>query len=531
MMSSHALPTQASALSSRAILETLQAAGNPEVLATRLIQSTQSDTDSSPDCADKTGYEHCTDCAMPAINGLVDELVKVKDEVWSAQMTMASNAKTVCDQDTPANRAGGAAKCCSGGGTTSAYEAAGYNNCSTGSTFSPTDRYKAQTANVKFNPLKGFYFDTGTPSSMITDCCRTGSTCLNNDASIKDSMDINLKLLNTLQADLGAKQQKIDAVTIEAALETDKIKEYRSKITKMCTLVDETDTDTYGTTTISWPSDLAEATVRCASGQIKNILDREVARQITLTADVSSFQRTVVVIQRVIAWLNHDGANVLKDNEHATAPAVDSATTYAPGTTVAPSHDGATSTTGLAAHYNGAMVSLLEGAVKSATNAQAKRALSKAAKLLEGANSVGRGAAEVIRLLKQILGDMQSSQAKTTTFMKTSQAEANTQVENLVAQITILHGERLTAMLHKAQLMNTIAGYKTDVLTKGNEIANQKDAWVLKYDHRELNSKKCIEFMVTDASALLAIGHNKINHALSRRHISTPRRRRTPGSF
>ena len=77
---------------------------------------------------------------MPAIKTLVNELVKVKDTVWKAQKDMATNANTVCDQDAPANRAGGAAKCCSASATTSAYQAAGFNGCTAGSTFSPKDQ-------------------------------------------------------------------------------------------------------------------------------------------------------------------------------------------------------------------------------------------------------------------------------------------------------------------------------------------------------------------------------------------------------
>ena len=141
------------------------------------------------------------------------------------------------------------------------------------------------------------------------------------------------------------------------------------------------------------------------------------------------------------------------------------------------------------------MVSLLEGAAKSTTNNQAKQALAKAAQLLEGSSSAVRGATEVIRLLKQILGDMQSSQAKINTYMTTSQAEADQQITNLVAQITNTKSERAEAMLHKARLVDSMSGYTVDIGTKEGEIANEKTSWALKYTERELNSQKCIDFM------------------------------------
>jgi len=239
-------------------------------------------------------------------------------------------------------------------------------------------------------------------------------------------------------------------------------------------------------------------TCGCTGGQVFAIVEEEKVRQLKLDKDINSFARTVTVIERVIAWLDHDGTNVFKDNLHTAAPTVEAnVTTYAPGTTVGPSHDGQSSTTGLAEHWSGstAMVSLLESAAKSSTNTQAKQALSKAAQLLEGGTSAVRGAKKVIDLLKQILGDMESSKAKIETYKTTSQAEADSQIDNLVAQITNLKTERETGLLHKARLTDSMAGYTTDVSTKQGEIDAEKIQWALKYDQRELNSDKCIKFM------------------------------------
>ena len=89
---------------------------------------------------------------------------------------------------------------------------------------------------------------------------------------------------------------------------------------------------------------------------------------------------------------------------------------------------------------------------------------------------------------------MQSSQAKINTYMTTSQAEADQQITNLVAQITNKKSERAEAMLHKARLVDSMSGCTVDIGTKEGEIANEKTSWALKYTERELNSQKCIDF-------------------------------------
>jgi hypothetical protein len=469
--------------------------GNPEALATHLLQTSAADTtNADPNCAEKTGYEHCTDCAMPAIDTLVEELVKVKDTVWTAQQDMAGNANTVCDKDAPADREGGAAKCCSASGTTSTYEPAGFNECTGGSTFSPADTVVPAAADVKFNNLNGYYYDAGTPSSMIDDCCSRTSDCHTNDVTIAAALTQSETLLNSLHADRAAKQQKIDSVSIEVTLEATKITAHRAEIQKVCELSNEAAHDAdanlgvFGADPITtWPTTLVEAKTACAGGQIKRIVDVEVTRQAKLDVDAASFGRTIEVIKKVILWLETDGANdsIFRNNLHTDAPTVPDAVTDAPAVTAAPD-GGAT-----------AMVSLLESAAKSTTNTDAKQALAKAAQLLQGSASTVRGAAAVIRLLNQIQGDMESSKAKILTYKTTSQTEADAQVTNLVSQITNSKAKRDDAMQHKARLEDSVAGFTQDVATKTGEIATEQGTWVLKYQQRELNTKKCIDFMVS----------------------------------
>jgi hypothetical protein len=477
--------------------------GDPELFATQLIQSSASAVnDADPACADKTGYEHCTDCAMPAINTLVDELVKVKDTVWTAQQTMATNANTVCDKDTPADREGGAAKCCSASGTTSTYDPAGFNGCTAGSTFSPSDTAVPLAADVKYNNVKGYYYDAGTPSSMIDDCCSRTSDCHTNDAMLAAALTQSETLLNTLHSDRAAKQQKIDSVSIEVSMEGTKITQHRADIRKVCTLATDATHDAdanlgvFGVDPIdTWPTTLTSAKAICTGGQIKRIVDAEVSRQTKLDGDAVSFGQTIAVIEKVVVWLETDGGtSIFQNNEHTDAPTVPGAITTAPAATAAPSNTTPT-----------AMVSLLESTAKSTTNTEAKQALAKAAQLVQGSASDVRGAAAVISLLKQILGDMESSKAKILTYKTTSQAEADGQVTNLVSLIANSKAKRDSAMKHKAQLEGSVAGYTQDVTTKTGEIATEQQSWVLKYQQRELNSQKCIAFMVMLPSPSLSL--------------------------
>jgi hypothetical protein len=48
---------------------------NPEKFATQLLQAQHAGV--SAECASMSGYEHCTQCAKPALTALVTELIKV----------------------------------------------------------------------------------------------------------------------------------------------------------------------------------------------------------------------------------------------------------------------------------------------------------------------------------------------------------------------------------------------------------------------------------------------------------------------
>ena len=59
------------------VMAGIRNSGNdPEKFATQLLQAQQVAV--SPECIDLSGYEHCTQCAKPALTKLVTELVKVR---------------------------------------------------------------------------------------------------------------------------------------------------------------------------------------------------------------------------------------------------------------------------------------------------------------------------------------------------------------------------------------------------------------------------------------------------------------------
>ena len=106
------LAISAAAMSRSDVMSAVKTANNdPEALATSLLQCGQaSDTRDAGDCANMTGYEHCTKCAMPSIQNLVTSLFAVQTEVWTDQKTVADQAASVCNAAFPADRYGGNAK-------------------------------------------------------------------------------------------------------------------------------------------------------------------------------------------------------------------------------------------------------------------------------------------------------------------------------------------------------------------------------------------------------------------------------------
>jgi hypothetical protein len=475
--------------------------GHPEAMATSLIQTNAASVATDPACIDKTGFEHCMKCAVPAVKSLITSLVQVKDEIWQNQQTMATDAGTTCNKDAPGNRPGGAAKCCSAKGMPSAYEAAGFGEC-TGTTFSPPDTVVPVTADLKYNQLQGYYYDAGAPSSMIGDCCSHTSACTHNDFQLTHSMNAAERLMSRLYADRKAKKQKVDSVSIEVSLEATKIVHFRTEVQKICMLSTDaahdadSNTGVFGSDAIIWPTDKRGAQRDCASGQLRRMLDNEAARQAKLPGDRDSFTRAIEVLDKVISWLK---TGIFRDSRDIAPPVPDIGTpVLSTRTTAAPSHDvradggveGAHQN--LDSHYT-AMVSLLEGTAKSTANAHAKQALVKAIALMEG--SEGDLATQVVALLTKVRGDMQASVDKVTEYITTSQNEADTQVAFLLAKIGNLKQGREMAMLRKAQLEDSVSGFTVDVATKTSELENEEGNWIITYQQRELNAEKCSSFM------------------------------------
>jgi hypothetical protein len=467
------------------VLETLRAVGpDPEALAGRLIRGNNAAvTIVNPACANKTGNEHCAECVMPAVQTLVDELVSVKAKLWQNQETMAAKANRVCDKEAPANRFGGAAKCCSASSTASEYEPAGYDQCES-NTFSRADP-ATQTVKFTFNPTKGYYYDGGAPSTMIGDCCSGTSQCHANDNAIIASMKSSETLLNALYIDVRATQQKLDALTKGVTLEGTKIRNYRSEVIKICSLSSEATHDAdgyklgvYGADDIAWPTTKAEAetgATACTSGQIKDVL----VRQDTLNDDADSFRGTITVTERVIEWLNTEGAALPEASLHTAAPTALDAVTTAPAATETGFHT---------------MISLLEGAAKSCTNVEGKQALAKVIQLMEGAQ---RGTTtRIVERLSEILDGMQLFKAQIETIRATYQTLADAEVATLLSQIAKHKSGRDAAMLDKVRLQGTAVGLTHEVAHQATEIANQEAGWVHKYQQREINSHKCTEFML-----------------------------------
>jgi len=340
---------------------------DPERFATNLVQA--SSAQESADCSALTGYEHCQACAMPAVTQLVTELVNVKDQIWTDQNSLSNQAQQACSKAYPADRPGGAAKCCSGYLNASSYAPQGFAQCGQqGSMFSPAGP-TAAAADLKYNPTQGFYFD-GRTSSMVTDCCSPSSMCSTNDHKVRSAEYAQLRAASTAHESILANNLEDRNLEIRHNMINDRLDLNRQSIGKICMMsaADE------AVTSPAWPlseaqggGGIADAKSLCVSGQIPRIVASTQLRSEKLVRDGHHMNRAVTVIQRVINWLQTSGGTSIfaTSSTHDTAPAVLNATTTAPGATVAPSHDGLSSTTGLDSHWTG-MVSLLESAQKDA---------------------------------------------------------------------------------------------------------------------------------------------------------------------
>ena len=132
--------------------------------------------------------------------------VQVKNEVWADQKAISNTASGVCTSQAPSDRTGGANKCCAAPSATSAqFAPAGYAQCSV-STFS-AKASSPVAADIAYTADTGFHYDgSEVPSTMISDCCGSNSTCVQNQLVAAAAMDTLLTEMATGSSESLAKQ-------------------------------------------------------------------------------------------------------------------------------------------------------------------------------------------------------------------------------------------------------------------------------------------------------------------------------------
>jgi len=454
--------TAAAGVSRSDVFGALKASNNdPEALATNLLQYGEaSDPRDAGDCANMTGYEHCTKCAMPSIQNLVTSLVAVKTEIWTDQKTIADQAVNVCNDANPAGRYGGNDKCCAAATTASKYVPAGFAGC-TAETFSleSTTPVAVSTgtvgeadasSNLKYNRDHGFYFEgSGTvqPSSVIQDCCSSTSTCHANEKTLHATAAAAIADLNTAKEAIEAATASNQATEMQIELQKAKLDRTNAGIRKICLAADHVDAvftpSTTETSTTPVEGDTTEQIAAKCPGdcQVKTIVDRQAARKVKISAHKAATEKTREVIKKVIKWLdadnNGDGdANIFDSHDNVRA-------------------DGGKLGNGVKnADGFDSSLALLESATAQTTNADALASLKQATSLLQGAGRDGgtgtNGISKVIELLKQILVDFTNQINQLDTYNTQMDTEEATELSNLRGQIVNLEAER-TAHLQGTQ--------------------------------------------------------------------------------
>jgi hypothetical protein len=486
----------AAGVSRASVLGAMKAFNNdPETLAINLLQYGQASDTRDSDCANMTGYGHCTKCAMPSIQNVVTSLVAIKTEIWTDQKTIADQAADVCNDANPAGRYGGNDKCCAAATTASKYVPVGFAGC-TADTFSlestipvavstGTVGEAGASSNLKYNRDHGFYFEGSgaiQPSSLIQDCCASTSTCRANEKALHATAAAAISDLNTAKEAIEAATASKKATEMQIELQQAKLDRTSAGIRKICLAADHVDAvfnpSTTETSTTPVEGDTtAQIAAKCPGDcQVKTIVDRQAARKVKISIHKAAVEETREVIKNVIQWLDifdshnntRDGGNLPK-NGVANADGFDSS------------------------------LALLESAAAQTTNADALTSLKQATSLLQGTGRNGgtgtNGISKVIELLNQILKDFTNQFNQLDTYSTQMDTEEDTELSNLRDQIVNLETMRTVAISQELTLQGSISAFATTISTLHAVVNSKMGEWVIAYKQKETNAEKCKNFM------------------------------------
>jgi hypothetical protein len=190
------------------MVEIRKADMDPQAAATELLRiASAAEVKGNPACAAKASPNYCRDCSMVAVNGLLASLNKVKGEMWADQKHLTTQAGSVCSAAYPANRFGGASKCC--------FVKAGADVPTGFASCSHADSGGGATVGDRLQHTPALGYTLADPDPMISDCCEETSTCNTNDAKFAAALAKHVTKVNQVVAIIKGKQLKKDTVESE----------------------------------------------------------------------------------------------------------------------------------------------------------------------------------------------------------------------------------------------------------------------------------------------------------------------------
>jgi hypothetical protein len=291
----------------KTVMGLMRSCSDKESLAQSLIESSHSAETSA--CLNKTGIEHCHDCAMPAIKLLLNELHKVKEVVWEEHQMQATRAESTCTSAPPMSRFGSFDHCCSGSAPDQHDQLfrtpEGYQQCQAGSSFDDPGGI-VRAADLDYTKLEGWkYRGDRHPSTMIPTCCIQSSVCSKNYKTLSAQMTEVVEVLDTHSITYQAAGGRLEGGALESRIESARQSDSALHLEKFCVMSPELE----AAVPKVYPATTAEAKIMCTGGsavdsQVGLFLKTQEARQTQAKTAIAGQQKIIEIINRVIKWLN-----------------------------------------------------------------------------------------------------------------------------------------------------------------------------------------------------------------------------------
>jgi hypothetical protein len=442
---------------------------DPAQLASKLMEAGSAESLAlNPECAEITGHDHCEHCAMPMVTMLVEELTKVKDEIWTERASMDSEATTTCTDVAPASRAGGAAKCCASA-VNEAYSLHGYTQCE-GDTFDavmPIDAASIDQLERGSAGSPGFTWRGNHHSQMVSNCCAHKSVCAVNERKYTAKMSSALTGANSMFTKKEGAEDAVKATVVEQQYLAGQMQMKSNAIDDICKTADGM---------------VPTVDTQCVSGTITREKGKAVAKSATALANVKSIMEAHKVVTKAMQWLDN-GEALINGDEDGLDP-----------TTSAPQ----------AQESSLEMLALLESTKAASKSDVATQALKQTMMLVQNSKAahestgfrVVQTTSEVVEILKQLLENLQQSADKSKAYAGSVATSSQSQVATLMTQLGAMIDERSTVTEQQAQEIDSEAKHRADLAFAVSMVEDHKNEYLQAWKTREINAQKCTAYMV-----------------------------------